>query len=1063
MQNRDKYFGEEEADELVSYLEYRSQAWFQSLITSDYIDKIRRSWEAHHGVFYENSHDISFGGEQGELVQMPVNHYSNIAQNILTMVTATRPSFQAKAINTDLKSQIQTNLANGLLDFYMRDKRLEQDLKRCVEYAIIMGSGYLKMEWNATSGEIYDTMDPEYEYETDPVTGEEIPVIDEETGEHKIAQEGYPIYEGDVEFTCLSVLDVVFDTTKETPKQDWQLARSFKNKFDLAAKYPEFEQEIIGLKTKSDNSSQRLSLTPMDETVDVPVYEFFHRRSESLPQGRYVLYLSKDIILVDTVLPYRKLPIFRISPRDILGTPFGTTNMFDLLPLQKGINSLYSTAMTNNHTFGVQNIVSARGAGLTMTELAGGLNHIEVDDMSQIPVALQLTATSAECYNLIADLVRQMEVISGVNAVARGNPDPKQNLRSGNALALIQSQALQFISGLQQSYIHLIEDVGTNLVTLLQDFANVPRIAQIAGKSNASYMKEFTGGDLSSINRVVVDAGNALAQCLEKGTEVLMHDGTIAKVEDIRLGDLVMGPDSKPRTVGNINSGDEMMYKVISKDKHRHVSYGCNESHILTLKYCSDDHRYDVKKGDILDISVREYQKLPKRHKRLLQGFRTAVEFEQKALTVPAYILGSWLGDGTSACTAITSMDSEIVTEWSNYASSLGLTLSTSTSNTSGKARTYHITSGQANGRSDRNPFMNELRSMELIDNKHIPHIYLTSDRKDRLELLAGLIDTDGSRIGETYVFTQKSDKIASQVDFLAKSLGFRSNLKKKKTFSSEMVPKEVPGEINCVTIGGNTWEIPCRLPRKQCQPTEKQKDWLNYGINVVPVAEGTYFGFTLVEEPHFVLGDFTVTHNTTAGRVEMATQLIQMGIIKTSEEYISVMNTGKLETLTESQNKQLLLIRAENERLIEGKMQIRAIITDEHDLHIREHQSVLADPDLRMDGELVERATAHLQEHIDILSNPANANLLMSMKQQPIMPPAAPMPPPGAPNAQGAPAPAPEGGSPDQLMSNPQAQDVSVQSQQGALPNPSQPPQPFSDLPQNGQELFNLNTSGKQ
>lgn len=708
----DIYFAADEADILVAYLDGRASTWFQSLTTSDYIDKIKRSWQAYHGIYYENSHTISFSGENGELVNMPVNHFGNIAQNTLTMVTATRPSFQARAINTDLKSQIQTNLANGLLDFYMRDKRLEQDLRRAVEYAIVLGTGYIKMEWNATAGKIVDEIEPEFGYEVDPATGQEIALLDE-NGNHKIVSEGFPVYEGDAEFSTLSPLDVVFDTSKENSKMDWQLCRTFKNKYDLAAKYPEFSDDIKSLQTKSELYQYRLSLTAYDETVDVPVYEFFHRPTESLPHGRYVLYLSKDIVLIDDILPYQRLPIFRISYRDILGTPFGYTNMFDLLPLQEEINSLYSTAVTNNHTFGVQNIVSQRDSGLTMTELAGGLNHIEVNDLNQAPRSLQLVNTSPETYNLIQMLVRDMEVISGMNSVARGNPDPKQNLRSGNALALVQAQALQFISGLQQSYIQLIEDVGTNLILLLQRFATVPRVAEISGISNATYMKEFTGGDLNAVNRVVVDAGNALAQ--------------------------------------------------------------------------------------------------------------------------------------------------------------------------------------------------------------------------------------------------------------------------------------------------------------------------------------------------------------TTAGRVEMATQLIQMGMIKAPEEYISVINTGKLETMTESQNKQNILIRAENEALLENKPVI-AMLTDDHNLHLREHQAVLADPTLRFDNELVDRTLAHIQEHINILSNPNVANILTSQGQTPIAPP-----------QQQQPAPLPVGNTAnvsqasvegvDQIAdqySSPQAQDMSVQSQMGALPQPAQPAQNDQGLPQTSQELFNSLTGSK-
>ena len=311
-----KYFGADTSDILVAYLDKRAGDWFQALSTSNYLDKIKRSWQAYHGVYYENNHTVSFGGENGELVNMAVNHFANIAQNTLTMVTSTRPSFQARAINTDLRSQIQTNLATGLLDFYMRDKRLEQDLKRACEYAIVLGTGYIKMEWNGTAGKIVSEIEPKFAYTQHPETGEDIPELDE-NGNHKIEEEGFPIYEGDAEFTTMSPLDVVFDTSRENAKMDWQLCRTFKNKYDMAAKYPEFADEIIQLQTKTELYQYRLSLTPYDETVDIPIYEFFHKPTEALPRGRYVLYLSQDIVLVDDDLPYQKLPIFRISYRDI--------------------------------------------------------------------------------------------------------------------------------------------------------------------------------------------------------------------------------------------------------------------------------------------------------------------------------------------------------------------------------------------------------------------------------------------------------------------------------------------------------------------------------------------------------------------------------------------------------------------------------------------------------------------------------------------------------------------------------------------------------------------------
>ncbi|HEY0751565.1 MAG TPA: hypothetical protein VGD26_10430, partial [Chitinophagaceae bacterium] len=134
---------------------------------------------------------------------------------------------------------------------------------------------------------------------------------------------------------------------------------------------------------------------------------------------------------------------------------------------------------------------------------------------------------------------------------------------------------------------------------------------------------------------------------------------------------------------------------------------------------------------------------------------------------------------------------------------------------------------------------------------------------------------------------------------------------------------------------------------------------------------------------------------------------------------------------------------------------------TDDHNLHIREHQAVLADPDLRLDDDLAERATAHLQEHFDILSNPALANMLLALGQTPIAAPPQPqMPPQGGEGAP--PAASPQAGSPQDLMSNPQAQDVSVQQQAGGMvPAPAEPPAEFSELPQTGQENFNRLVGG--
>lgn len=481
-QQDEVYFAKKKAEDCAGILLSKGDSFFNILRANAYLEKMSRMWRAYHGAYSNDlgyGHRVEFSGEQGELVMLPVNHFANIAQHIYTMITANRPTMDARAVNTDYKSLAQTYIANGVLDYYMREKHLEDCLKKATEMAIVLGTGFIKLDWNATAGEAYDA---------DPETGE-------------------MVYEGELEFTNLSPFDVVVDGTKETWNNEWVLTRSFQNRYNLIAKYPELKDKLLGVKPKNQSAVYRLAVFSNDDTDDVPVYEFYHKRTEAMPDGRYMLFVDSDIVLLDTKMPYRVLPVFRITPREIMGTPYGYTPMFDIFPIQEGINSLYSTIMTNQNAFGVQNLFVPRGSDLSIESLDGAMNIVEGNAK---PEPLQLTATPPEVFNFLNMLIQSAETISGVNSVTRGNPEA--SLKSGTALALVQSMSLQYISGLQQSYVKLIEDVGTAIIQILKDFATTPKVIALVGKNNRPLLKEFTGEQISAINRVVVDVGNPLAR-----------------------------------------------------------------------------------------------------------------------------------------------------------------------------------------------------------------------------------------------------------------------------------------------------------------------------------------------------------------------------------------------------------------------------------------------------------------------------------------------------------------------------------------------------------------------
>lgn len=467
------------ADEILDKVD----KYYEYLALCGRLDLYRRSWAYYYRPRLTGAR-MNPAGQQGELTTLSVNHYRNLLLHLETMTCQNRAAFEPRATNSDVKSQSQVILATGLLDYYMREKKLERNIKQGVKDCLIFAEGFVAADWNATGGKEYGK-----------------------------TETGSIIYEGDLKYTNYNPLDTVRDFTKLSANQDdWVVLRDFENKYDLAAKFPSLKEDIL-----SDSADMlemarttTLNLIAIEESDNIPVYTLRHKPTPALPQGRYTRVLDNGTVLQDGPIPYKETHVYRIAPDEESGTIFGFTVGFDLLSMQEAIDVLYSTVITNQATFGVQNILVPKGHDISTSQMSGGLNVMEYDPKVGKPEALNLTATPAEIFNFMKDMEHLMETISGVNSVARGNPEA--SLKSGAALALVQSMAIQFSMNLQQSYAQLVEDLGTATIHILQQFAAVPRVAAIAGKSNRPLMKEFSGQDLDKISRVMVDMGNALTR-----------------------------------------------------------------------------------------------------------------------------------------------------------------------------------------------------------------------------------------------------------------------------------------------------------------------------------------------------------------------------------------------------------------------------------------------------------------------------------------------------------------------------------------------------------------------
>jgi hypothetical protein len=406
-----------------------------------------------------------------------------------------------------------------------------------------------------------------------------------------------------------------------------------------------------------------------------------------------------------------------------------------------------------------------------------------------------------------------------------------------------------------------------------------------------------------------------------------MYDGTIKNVEDIKVGDQVMGDDSTPRNVLETHSGTDTMYKV---ENRKGESYTVNSHHILSLKWTAKKFMFERKermsfqvryfdknkirvihkefsyqnkdKDKVLlqanqyydniiddlyvDIPIKDYLGLSKKYKENLLGYQvSALTFPKQNVELPIdpYMIGYWLGDGTSNNSNITTQDSTVLHYFANNLIEYNLYLDYK------DKYTYKISSGY--GQKD-NIFLKTLRELCMLNNKHIPHIYKCNTREARLKLLAGFIDADG-HLGKRNDFEitqcEKHEQLLDDIIYLARSLGFSAYKNDKKTSWTHNGFKKFGKAFRIHINGKGIEEIPCLIPRKQSRAREERVDALVSQIKITQLQEDRYVGIELDGNNRYVLGNFIVTHNSFLARdIFFHHQEIPSGVVFSGTEEAS-------------------------------------------------------------------------------------------------------------------------------------------------------------------------------
>ena len=420
-----------------------------------------------------------------------------------------------------------------------------------------------------------------------------------------------------------------------------------------------------------------------------------------------------------------------------------------------------------------------------------------------------------------------------------------------------------------------------------------------AQKEGLKEINKYMSTDTSE--QVLLSADVGAGKGLLENEVVATPSGWI-KMKDLKIGDYIIGRNGKPtKVIGVYPQGEQELAKITFKDnveiitdmEHRWTVIPAGQypekypsgkvpEYVISTKDLLSEEKKPMKiplrneDGSVKSVISRDIETYYKNSKGYSKWkiplITNPVEYETNyELPIDPYVLGYWLGDGDYSGLHISIGWYDVEDAYKTLSEAWDGTIDVTIEEDSGNAEFRLKKKGEFG--------TDILKKAGVFKNKHIPEAYMTASVEDRISLLHGLIDSDGSisKVGQVD-FGNTNKRIIDGVVELVQSLGgiswhgketyktypYHGKLKRTKKASYGVVVNLPPGIQ------------PCRLPRKlsrynSFESIKKGSQKLTRSIKKVEklnYKERTICIKVDAEDENFVTKGYVVTHNTTIAQL---------------------------------------------------------------------------------------------------------------------------------------------------------------------------------------------------
>ena len=347
----------------------------------------------------------------------------------------------------------------------------------------------------------------------------------------------------------------------------------------------------------------------------------------------------------------------------------------------------------------------------------------------------------------------------------------------------------------------------------------------------------------------------------------LFYEDREGQIGEAKVGDRIYGSDGKLTTItGVYPQGIRPLYdfklqdgrEILACDEHLWTvfDYQAKEWKTLPTKEL-------VRKGVSFERTFKNKERKNSTVYNYYIPITKPLEYKEKEVDIDPYLLGLWLGDGHSEAPRFTTIDDEIADYIEHYSK-------TNNFNYRKSIRKDNILDiGISTDPNKPNPLLNKLRDNNLQYNKHIPDEYYRVSLNQRLALLQGILDTDGTcSKGGSISISLANETLAKDVLKLCRSLGISCYIKEHQ--GTYIKKDNTLNKFWKITLFTSlpVFKLKRKLDRIDKNPNASRLNKMSRvaitSIDLHSEAEATCI--RVDNDSHeFVTNDYIVTHNSTS------------------------------------------------------------------------------------------------------------------------------------------------------------------------------------------------------